>query len=205
MQDRVVSVLIAVAVHVAAFGLGGAIFVKPPEYGVEPGGIEVNLVAALPSSADQGSNNHPEDLNRVSAQEATPTESVQNSAAARNPSSATGDGSSPITGTDPTTLYRLGGGWTNARPSRIRNPAPPYPEMSKKRGEEGLVLLRVMVEKTGHPMKIEIMHSSGFPLLDGSALQTVQRWTFIPAHAGSLPVDSVVEVPIRFRLEDQRH
>ena len=68
---------------------------------------------------------------------------------------------------------------------------------------EGVVLLDVLVAPDGSAADVRVRRSSGFPLLDESALTTVrQRWRFIPARRGDTPVESRVTVPIRFRLAD---
>ena len=118
---------------------------------------------------------------------------------------AVGDGSSPVPGMDPTTLHTLGGGWTAARPGPFTNLAPRYPESARKQGQEGLVVLRVVVDRTGRPMSVDVKRGSGFSLLDEAAVQAVRRWRFAPARAGSLGIDSTVEIPIRFRLDAAAH
>lgn len=208
-RDRAVSFTIAVCCHVAVFVVGGAVLVKPPEYGLEPnsGGIEVNLVAALPqAAAEVFQTERPsvalparEDHNAVVVQSVEPLLPQQS-----NASSVTGDGSSPVPGKEAATLYRRGGTWTNAKPSHFRNPVPNYPEVARREGQEGLVVLVVRVDKTGHPTSVVIKQSSKFPLLDEAATSAVTRWRFAPARAGGLPMESTVEVPIRFRLEDER-
>ena len=83
----------------------------------------------------------------------------------------------------------------------LRNPAPPYPALSKRMGEEGKVVLRVSVTPHGSADSVEIKTSSGSPRLDESARKTVQNWKFIPAKRGETTVQSWVLVPIIFKLE----
>ncbi|NOT52981.1 MAG: energy transducer TonB [Deltaproteobacteria bacterium] len=81
------------------------------------------------------------------------------------------------------------------------NPKPPYPMLARRRGDQGVVLLRVHVRVDGSVMTAEIKQSSGFSLLDDAALQTVREsWRFIPARLGDVAVESWIEVPIRFVL-----
>lgn len=82
----------------------------------------------------------------------------------------------------------------------LQNPPPPYPVMSKRRGETGRVLLRVMVEADGLPSKVEVRRSSGFPRLDEAALDAVRKWKFVPARRGDEAVAGAVDVPIDFTL-----
>lgn len=83
----------------------------------------------------------------------------------------------------------------------LRNPAPPYPPLARRMGEEGLVLLRVLVNAQGTADSVEIKTSSGSERLDDSAQRTVRNWKFIPAKRGDAPVQSWVLVPIIFKLE----
>jgi periplasmic protein TonB len=83
----------------------------------------------------------------------------------------------------------------------LRNPAPTYPSLSKRMGEEGKVVLRVSVSPQGTADSVEIRTSSGSPRLDESAQRTVRNWKFVPARRGDAPIQSWVLVPIIFKLE----
>jgi len=83
----------------------------------------------------------------------------------------------------------------------LKNPAPPYPPLSRRMGEEGKVILRVSVTPAGTAESVEIKTSSGSQRLDESAQKTVRTWKFIPAKRGSEAVQSFVLVPIIFKLE----
>jgi len=83
----------------------------------------------------------------------------------------------------------------------LRNPAPPYPPVSRRMGEEGKVLLRVLVSPQGTAESVEVKETSSSYRLDESAKRTVRTWKFIPAKRGDVPVQSRVLVPIIFKLE----
>ena len=83
----------------------------------------------------------------------------------------------------------------------LQNPAPVYPAMSRRLGEEGKVLLRVKVSADGNPLTVNLEKSSNFTRLDDSALQVVNRWRFVPAKRGEEAIEASVIVPIVFRLE----
>ncbi len=83
----------------------------------------------------------------------------------------------------------------------LANPAPSYPPLSRRNGEQGTVRLNVLVNPDGSVARLELAQSSGHPRLDRSALETVQaRWTFEPARQGGKPVAAWVIVPIQFIL-----
>jgi periplasmic protein TonB len=83
----------------------------------------------------------------------------------------------------------------------LDNPAPDYPPQSRSEGEEGKVLLRVLVSVHGHAEQVEIRRSSGFHRLDEAARSTVRHWRFVPAHQGDEKISAWVLVPIAFSIE----
>ena len=83
----------------------------------------------------------------------------------------------------------------------LKNPAPNYPPLSRRMGEEGKVILRVLVSPQGSAESVEVKTSSGSQRLDDAAVNTVKLWKFIPAKRGETAVQSAVLVPIIFKLE----
>jgi periplasmic protein TonB len=83
----------------------------------------------------------------------------------------------------------------------LDNPAPKYPSASRKLGEQGRVILRVLVNPGGRADEIEVRTSSGFRRLDEVARETVMGWKFVPAKRGAEPVPAWVLIPVSFRLE----
>ena len=80
-------------------------------------------------------------------------------------------------------------------------PAPEYPDESRRLGEEGLVLLEVEVLADGRAGRIRVLRASAYPRLDEAAVAAVRKARFRPAMAGGAAVRSLVEVPVRFRLD----
>ncbi|HNQ09051.1 MAG TPA: energy transducer TonB [Giesbergeria sp.] len=83
----------------------------------------------------------------------------------------------------------------------LQNPAPTYPAISKRMGEQGKVVLRVFIGTDGLPQKIELNRSSGFERLDRQAQETVSRWKFVPGKRNGVPEAMWYLVPINFVLE----
>lgn len=83
----------------------------------------------------------------------------------------------------------------------LANPAPTYPALSRRVGEQGRVVLRVHVTPAGTVDGAEVRTSSGHSRLDDSALETVKRWKFVPAKQGTQPIAAWVLVPISFGLD----
>ena len=83
----------------------------------------------------------------------------------------------------------------------LNNPKPAYPAMSKRAGEQGLVLVRVLIGADGTAQKAEIKTSSGFERLDRAALATVLQWRYVPGKRGGVAEAMWFNVPINFVLE----
>ncbi|WP_374352758.1 TonB family protein [Chitinimonas sp.] len=82
----------------------------------------------------------------------------------------------------------------------LNNPKPPYPAMSRRLHEEGVVQVEVHVLADGKVDQVRLKRSSGFERLDRAALDTLQRWTFIPARQGDTPLALWYVVPVDFSL-----
>jgi protein TonB len=83
----------------------------------------------------------------------------------------------------------------------LNNPAPVYPNMSRRLRETGIVQLRVRVSAAGEPQDIQLFKSSGHERLDASARAAVQKWKFEPARQNGSSVEAWVIVPIEFSLD----
>ena len=83
----------------------------------------------------------------------------------------------------------------------LRNPPPRYPLAARRNGEEGTVILRVLVTADGAAARVELDRTSGSTSLDGAALEAVRGWRFVPARRGSQNVEDWVRVPVVFRIE----
>ncbi len=83
----------------------------------------------------------------------------------------------------------------------LNNPEPEYPKMAKRAGEEGRVLLRVLVSAEGLADTVSFEKSSGSERLDKAAIDAVRNWKFVPARKGGQALSAYVIVPINFSLE----
>jgi len=85
--------------------------------------------------------------------------------------------------------------------SYLNNPKPVYPAVSKRLGEQGKVMLRVLIGTDGLPQKVEVKQSSGFERLDRQAIDAVMRWRFVPGKRNGVPEAMWNLVPINFVLQ----
>jgi protein TonB len=86
----------------------------------------------------------------------------------------------------------------------LDTPRPGYPEIARREGREGRVLLRVLVDDQGRTKSVEINSSSGNEALDRAAAEAVKRWHFHPARYDDKAVESWLRIPIEFRLADAK-
>jgi TonB family protein len=103
-----------------------------------------------------------------------------------------------------------GGGFSHGdsrltQASYRETPKPLYPERARKEGQQGRVLLRVLVDQEGRSKTVEISGSSGSETLDRAAVEAIRLWRFSPARYGDKPVESWVRIPIDFRLTDREN
>lgn len=82
----------------------------------------------------------------------------------------------------------------------VREPAPRYPPQSRRLREQGLVVLRVVIDERGVACDIDIENSSGYARLDRAAKDAVARAEFRPYIEDGKPRRALVLIPIEFAL-----
>jgi len=83
-------------------------------------------------------------------------------------------------------------------PERI---PPKYPLISKRRDEQGRVVLRVALDEEGRVGQVQIKTSSGFARLDTAAVNAVKKWRCKPAMQNGFAVPAIALQPFVFILE----
>lgn len=87
------------------------------------------------------------------------------------------------------------------KPEAVFTPKPPYPPAARRRGVQGVVVLKVGVASDGRVVDVRVERSSGNTLLDESARSTIlQRWRFRSRPDAVSPDWSLVRV--RFDLQE---
>ncbi len=122
-----------------------------------------------------------------------------------------GIAASAAPGVNPGAASATLGSATAAAPSRVegpsseavhlRNPRPAYPIQSRRLGEQGQVVLRVLVGEDGAAQRAQVQQTSGHDRLDRAALATVLTWRYVPGKRGGVPEAMWFDVPIQFVLE----
>lgn len=83
----------------------------------------------------------------------------------------------------------------------LQNPKPIYPPVSKRLGEQGLVVHSVLIGTDGLPVNAKLVKSSGFDRLDQAAYTAVMRWRYVPGKRAGVPTTMAFNVPINWVLE----
>lgn len=91
-----------------------------------------------------------------------------------------------------------------AYPSYHLNDPPSYPRLARKRGQQGTVILQVLVNQRGRVADLKIENSSNYTMLDRAALKAVRQWIFEPGRKGDSPIETWVKVPVTFKLRNEQ-
>ena len=83
-------------------------------------------------------------------------------------------------------------------------PSPNYPLASLRNGDQGTVLLLVMVDATGKPIDVQLKKSSGYRELDRNAIKHVlATWRFHPAMHQGIAIPALALVPVEYIIPEE--
>lgn len=83
-------------------------------------------------------------------------------------------------------------------PRRIRGGPPVYPELARRAGVQGRVVLECTIDTSGRVTDLRVV--SGHPLLNEAALDAVRQWVYTPSRLNGQPVRVIMTVTVRFTL-----
>jgi TonB family protein len=84
------------------------------------------------------------------------------------------------------------------RQKLVRSVEPVYPDVAKRAGIEGTVLLKVVIARDGIVKAVKVV--SGEPVLADAAKDAVKKWRYQPTILDGKPVNVVTTVTVEFRL-----
>ena len=88
------------------------------------------------------------------------------------------------------------------QPSSLASNLPPiYPNLARKRGIEGTVVIIAGISPSGLVSSTKIKTSSGSSTLDTAAIRAIRYWRFTPATNNGSPITSEVEIPLTFKIK----
>jgi protein TonB len=79
---------------------------------------------------------------------------------------------------------------------------PYYPSFSKRAGEQGEVVVRLIIDETGIVEEVALLRSSGFSRLDRAAEQIGKRYRFKPYSVNGNPARISTNLLIKFNLKN---
>ncbi len=85
-------------------------------------------------------------------------------------------------------------------PVAIHKVQPKYPDMARKAGVEGQVVIKVLIDTKGNVEDALILKSS--PLFDKEALTAARQFIFTPGEQRNRPVRVWMSIPFNFRLRN---
>ncbi|RMH74646.1 MAG: energy transducer TonB [Calditrichaeota bacterium] len=85
------------------------------------------------------------------------------------------------------------------KPKQIKSVQPKYPDLARKAGIEGTVVVKVLVNTKGEVEKVEVIKSH--PLLDEAAIEAAWQFKFTPGKQRDRYVKVWVSIPFNFKLK----
>lgn len=79
--------------------------------------------------------------------------------------------------------------------------SPVYLDEAKAAGEQGIVVLKVLVDELGFPVGIQIVKSTAGEALARETVRAVSEWQFKPAQRNGIAVKGALMVPVYFFLD----
>ncbi|MDP6528986.1 MAG: energy transducer TonB [Gemmatimonadota bacterium] len=74
---------------------------------------------------------------------------------------------------------------------------PEYPDLARRAGIEGEVLLKVTIDERGKVMHVTVVRSDA-EIFNDAAIRAVKKWRFIPAEQSGNPVKATIVIPLSF-------
>lgn len=81
-------------------------------------------------------------------------------------------------------------------PRKIRHLVPEYPDLARRAGVAGVVILECVIARDGLVQSVQVL--SGHPLLNEAAVRAVRQWAYRPTLLNGVPVEVVMTVTVRF-------
>jgi protein TonB len=81
----------------------------------------------------------------------------------------------------------------------VYSPHPSYPDLAKRSGIQGMVVLQVRVTKDGRVEVLKLIQ--GEPVLADSAIATVKQWRAKPVWSNGKPMEVISTVTFNFQLQ----
>jgi protein TonB len=85
-------------------------------------------------------------------------------------------------------------------PQVVHAEKPIYPEIARRSSMEGVVWVKILVDKTGKPKKAVVIKEEGGAIFNDEAIKAAMKYQFTPAIMNSGPIQVWVAIKFNFRL-----
>ena len=146
-------------------------------------------------------------VNEKSSQAPTPPQSQQQSATPPSQQQSKSDAPTPNATVAPSTTGGASGTPIQTDIGKLVVIYQPdadayYPSFSKRSGEQGEVVVRLIIDETGSVEDIALLKSSTFPRLDRAASEIGRRYRFKPFLANGSPTRISTNLLIKFNIKN---
>ncbi len=146
-------------------------------------------------------------VNEKSSQPPTPPQSQQQSATPPSQQQSKSDAPTPNATVAPSTTGGASGTPIQTDIGKLVVIYQPdadayYPSFSKRSGEQGEVVVRLIIDETGSVEDIALLKSSTFPRLDRAASEIGRRYRFKPFLANGSPTRISTNLLIKFNIKN---
>ncbi|HEY7501857.1 MAG TPA: TonB family protein [Vicinamibacterales bacterium] len=93
-------------------------------------------------------------------------------------------------------LVRVGQGVRE--PKKTVHVAPEYPELARRAGIEGVVILEAVIDVSGRVDQVKVLTS--VPMLNDAAIRAVKQWRYTPTELNGVPVPVLMTITVRFSI-----
>ena len=83
-------------------------------------------------------------------------------------------------------------------PAKRRHVAPDYPDLARRAGVQGVVILECVIDPSGKVAEVRVLR--GHPLLEAAAVDAVRQWVYSPTRLNGVPVAVLLTVTVQFRI-----
>ncbi len=87
------------------------------------------------------------------------------------------------------------------KPFVVKRVMPEYPESLRRRGIEGRVIVKVLIDEQGKVIRTQILKGSPYVELNEAAVEAAKQFEFEPGKAKDKPVKVWMTIPFSFRLK----
>ena len=173
---------------------------------VSPEASKQAAAAAAPPPPKPQQQEKKKTVNEKSSQAPTPPQSQQQTATPPSPQQSKSEAPTPNTAVAPSTAGGASGTPIQTDIGKLVVIYQPdadayYPSFSKRSGEQGEVVVRLIIDETGSVEDIALLKSSSFPRLDRAASEIGRRYRFKPFLVNGTPTRISTNLLIKFNIK----